>query len=292
MKKTEAAAIFLTAVFLSVSGCGTINDEAENKRLMLEQPNSSIDETSDICMETADSVTTKVTASTTKKDNIQTEKRIIEKAVKGNSTDTDEPDISCRTYLKETTDQAKITGIHDNNVPETFTISFRPDDLEFTLDARCIGLAQAEAYSPEEKEKLKSDLIKIQTDALEKYGYWRRSSIMEFQENYEYEPDSYVTADLDPGKLKNIWLVDVHNPDGALLYDADTLKIVTVSQLFGENWQNFTSKNDIKNLESFPVQCFITFDEWSFTAKINNGGDNVEFTALYKEINPKYADLS
>ncbi len=303
--KNIKAAVLLSALILSVSGCGTINEETDDKRLRLEQLASETENTTSVTAEETIRETKKSTASADKKEETkekttkEPEKKIIEKAVNGNSSETasSELDVSVKTYLKDTTDNSPVTGIYDTGDPTPVILSVKPDDLDFSFDIRCRKLQNAAAYSPEEAQKLSSDMTKVQTDALEKFSYWRKSSVWEYQENYDYDPESYVTADLNPGKLSNIWLVDMHNPNGAALYDAETLKLITVSEFFGSSWQSFIEKDDIENiddindLEYMPAQCFISFDEWSFTADVNYNGNPVTFTALYKNINPKYVDL-
>lgn len=302
--KNIKAAILLSALILSVSGCGTINEETDNKRLRLEQLTVVTDDSSAVTSDDIITESKQSTSSAGKKEEIkesttkETEKKIIEKAVNGNSSETasSELSVSVKTYLKDTTDNSPVTGIYDPGDSTPVIISVKPDELDGYFDIRCGKLKNAGAYSPEEALKLSSDMTKIQTDALEKYSYWRRSSVWEYQENFDYDPESYVTADLNPGKLNNVWLVDVHNPEGAFLYDARTLKQITVSDFFGNNWKSFIEDKyiedkDLDILEYKPVQCFITTDEWSLTADVNYEGNPVRFTALYKNINPEYVDL-
>lgn len=300
MKYIKSAAILLSAVLLSISGCGNINEDTENKRLRLEQPDKVSDYSSTVSTQSSVSEAKQSTSSANSKEEIitgsektQTEKKIIEKAVNKNPSDSNvsEPAVSEKIYLKETTDKSPVSGIHETADKEPEIISVKPNDIDYYYDVRCRKLENAGAYSPEEASKLSSDMIKIQTDALEKFGYWKRSSVWEYQDNENYSPDSYVTADLNPGKLNNIWIVDVHNPEGTLLYDSRTLKPITVSKFFGDSWQSFTEEQEIESLEYQPVQCFITFDEWSFTANVNKDGNPVTFTALYKNINPEYVNL-
>lgn len=296
MKHIKSAAILLSAVIISVSGCGTIDEEAENKRLRLEQPTTVLDDatTDSETSESNESTDTSDTEEETiKKENVQTDKKILEKAVKGKSSDPDsaDPAASEKTFLKETTDKSSVTGIQNTDDNEPLIISVQPDGFDFCFDVRCRKLDQAKAYSNDEAERLSSDMTKILTDALKKYGSWKRSSVWEYQENFDYDPSTYSTADLNPGKFNNIWIVDVHNPEGALLYDSRTLKLITLSEFFGESWQSIAEENHIEKLEYEPVQCSIDFDEWSFSAEINKGGKLIKITSLYKNINPEYTDL-
>lgn len=120
-------------------------------------------------------------------------------------------------------------------------------------------------FSAEEIEKINEDLKIIEHDAFEKYGNWQRSST----EEQQHASESYITfRDIDwpDGYLKGIWAIDVGNPLGEVYYDMNTLRLLTVEDLFGSDWADNNLGNDTSTTGSTPLAGKITYF-WDYETK-------------------------
>lgn len=299
MKKIKKITAFaLSAVLLSAAGCGTINEGAENKRLMIQQDDFSqsgevSEENTDADIPETDKKTSSKKENQTEKEATESEKQIIEKAVKGSNaaSENSEHNVSVKTYLNDTTDDSPVEGIYEDEIFEKAFLTFKPEFINSTYNIYYKKFKPSSLYSAQEAERLNSDINVILIDALNKYGYSSRTSTWKYQENYDYSPDSWATAVQNPGKLNNIWCVDIKNPDGTVLYDSRTLKAVTVEEFFGNDWRSYSDSDitDYSDFAKMDMICNLTFEDWQVTA---NFPKYAKLTALYKDINKDYVNLN
>lgn len=137
-------------------------------------------------------------------------------------------------------------------------------------------------YTEDEIEKINEDLKKIEHDAFEKYGNWQRSGTEEQQR----DGVSYVSfRDIDDpsGYLKDIWEIDLGNPEGRIYYDMHTLKVLTIEDLFGSEWkENNTAESDDDTSGSDELVGKMTYFYDVDLRKVN-----IIFENSYRDINIK-----
>lgn len=108
----------------------------------------------------------------------------------------------------------------NQDVVPAFTYKFVTEDgVEYTR------IESANFKSAAEVEKMNEDIKKIQHDAYEKFGKTSSGPVR--------------ISLLEDSGLKNIWSVDGLNKEMAYCYDTETLELLRIEDIIGENWKDY-----------------------------------------------------